>query len=201
MDNYLSKSITRIWPYRILKRDDGEIISDIENIMQHFTAKDRFFDMVVFVPYAGQYLGELFNQIYDGTYEVNFITVRRASTVSQDKIFKNFIFKRKWLSDFMRHIDVFWRLIKYILRLGQKMVMETTMHFDVRDKDVLVIDDDVATGTTLAIVKSALLGHGASSVTTASISNHFLPNRIKVDYSVYKYKLLRTKNSRDYYAS
>jgi hypoxanthine-guanine phosphoribosyltransferase len=81
------------------------------------------------------------------------------------------------------------------------MVEATTMEFSVKDKKVLVIDDDVATGTTLSLVKSTLLEHGASSVTTASISNHFLPDEIKVDYSVYKYKLLRTKNSRDYYAT
>jgi hypoxanthine-guanine phosphoribosyltransferase len=73
--------------------------------------------------------------------------------------------------------------------------------FDVRNKRVLVIDDDIAIGTTLELVKSTLLKHGASSVTTATISNHFLPDKIKVDYSLYCYALLRTKNSRDYYAS
>jgi len=191
----------KLWPYRILKRDDSDIKVDLSNIMQRFAGKGLIFDDVVFVPYAGNYLSELFVQIYDGSCEVNFVTVRRASTVSQDSLLKKFIFKRKWLSDIMRHVDVLLRLIKYKLGLNQKMVVEPTVDFDVRDKKVLVIDDDVATGTTLAIVKSALLERGASSVTTASISNHFLPNEIKVDYSVYKYKLLRTKNSRDYYAT
>jgi len=169
--------------------------------MKHFAAEGETFDTVVFVPNAGKYLSELFAQFYDGSCEVNFMTVRRASTVSHESVFKKFIFKRKWLSDIMRYVDVFLRLVKYRLGLGQKMVAETTVDFDVKGKAVLVIDDDIATGTTLAIVKSALLEHGASSVTTASISNHFLPNEIKVDYSVYKYKLLRTKNSRDYYAT
>jgi len=191
----------KLWPYRILKRDDEDIKADLKNMMQHLATEGLTFDMVVFVPYAGKYLSESFAQIYDGSCEVNFVTVRRASTVSQDNLLKKFIFKRKWLSDIMRHLDVLLRLIKYKLGLNQKMVVEPTVNFDVRDKKVLVIDDDVATGTTLAIVKSALLERGASSVTTASISNHFLPNEIKVDYSVYKYKLLRTKNSRDYYAT
>lgn len=191
----------KLWPYRILKRDDDDIKADLSKIMQHFVIRGRVFDIIVFVPYAGKYLSELFAQVYDGSCQVNFVTVRRASTVSQDGLLKKFIFKRKLLSDIMRHVDVLWRLIKHMLGLGQKMVAETTVDFDVKDKDVLVIDDDIATGTTLAIVKYALLERGASSVTTASISNHFLPNEIKVDYSVYKYKLLRTKNSRDYYAT
>ena len=191
----------KLWPYRILKRDEEGIKADLKNMMQHLATEGLTFDMVVFVPYAGKYLSELYAQIYDGSCQLNFVTVRRASTVSKDNLLKKFIFKRKWLSDIMRHVDVLLRLIKYKLGLNQKMVVEPTVDFDVRDKKVLVIDDDVATGTTLAIVKSALLERGASSVTTASISNHFLPNEIKVDYSVYRYALLRTKNSRDYYAT
>ena len=191
----------KLWPYRILKRDDDDIKAGLKNIMQHFAARDRSFDMVVFVPNAGKYLSELFVQIYDSSCEVNFVTVRRASTVSGENLIKKLIFKKRWLSDAMRHIDVLWRLMKYKLRLGQKMVAETSVEFDVKGKDVLVIDDDIATGATLTIVKSSLLKHGASSVATASISNHFLPDRIKADYSVYQYVLLRTKNSRDYYAS
>ena len=191
----------RVWPYRILRRDDDDIKADLCRIMQHFSEKGVTFDTVVFVPYAGKYLSELFAQVNNGSCPVNFVTVRRASTVSQESVLKKFIFKRKWLSDIMRHVDVFLRLIKHRLGLGQKMVAETTVDFAVKGKDILVIDDDIATGTTLAIVKSALLEHGASSVTTASISNHFLPDKIEVDYAVYKYKLLRTKNSRDYYAT
>ena len=191
----------RLWPYRILKRDDCDVKADLAAIMDHFATEGETFDTVVFVPYAGRYLSELFAQIYDGSCEVNFMTVRRASTVSQESVLKKFIFKRKWLSDIMRHVDVLWRLIKHRLGLGQKMVAETTVDFAVKGKDILVIDDDIATGTTLTIVKSTLLERGASSVTTASISNHFLPDEIEVDYAVYKYKLLRTKNSRDYYAT
>ena len=191
----------KLWPYRILKRDEDDIKAALSKIMEHFAEHDETFDAVVFVPHAGRYLSELFAQIYDSSCEVNFVTVRRASTVSQDNLLKKFIFKRKWLSDIMRHVDVLLRLIKYKLGINQKMVVEPTVDFDVRDKKVLIIDDDVATGATLALVKSALLERGASSVTTASISNHFLPDKIDVDYSVYRYALLRTKNSRDYYAT
>lgn len=191
----------KFWPYRILKRDDDGIKSDVNNIMRHFSSSSEAFDTIVFVPYAGKYLSEMFGQIFDGSCDVRFVTVRRASTVSKDNLLKRFVFKRKWLSDVMRHVDVLLRLIKYKTGLGQKMVAESTIDFDVKDKKVLVIDDDVATGTTLEIVKATLLEHGASSVTTASISNHFLPDEIDVDYSVYRYKLLRTKNSRDYYAT
>jgi hypoxanthine-guanine phosphoribosyltransferase len=81
------------------------------------------------------------------------------------------------------------------------MVANIDIDFDVNKKTILIIDDDIATGTTLAMVKSILFERGASSVTTATISNHFLPDEIKVDYSVYRYILLRTKNSRDYYAT
>ncbi len=190
-----------VWPYRILKRNDEDVRTDLKAIMQHFAEKGRNFEIVVFVPNAGKYLSGLFTQIYDRSVEVHFVTVRRASTVSRESLIKKFIFKRKCLSDVMRHFDVLWRLVKYWLGIGQKMVAETEVNFDVKGKEVLVIDDDIATGTTLEIVKATLLEHGASSVTTASISNHFLPDEIKVDYSVYRYKLLRTKNSRDYYAT
>ena len=198
---FLTRSRKKIWPYKILKLDDEDIKNDLKNIILHFAKNDKIFDMVVFVPYAGLYLSELFTQIYNDTYEVNFMTVRRASTVSKDNYLKKFIFKKEWLSDLIRHLEVLWRLKKHYLKLGQKMVKKSTVDFDVGDKNVLVIDDDVATGMTLSIVKSALLKRGASSVTTASISNHLLPDKIKVDYSVYRYKLLRTKNSRDYYAT
>jgi len=191
----------KLWPYRILKRNDDDIKVDLKKIMRHFAEKGKTFDTIVFVPCAGRYLGKLFPQIHNDSCEVNFVTVRRASTVSQENLLKRFIFKRKWLSDIMRHVDVLWRLIKHRLGLGQKMVADATVDFTVKGKDVLVIDDDIATGTTLAIVKSTLLEHGASSVMMASISNHFLPDEINVDYSVYRYALLRTKNSRDYYAN
>ena len=191
----------RLWPYRILKRDDDDIRDDLRNIMRHFAQKNQTFDMIVFVPNAGKYLSQLFIEIFDGSFEVNFVTVRRASTVSKENSLKQIIFKKKWLADAMRHIDVLLRLIKYKLGIKQTMVAELLVDFDVRNKSILVIDDDIATGATLELVKSVLLKHGASSVTTASVSNHFLPDEIKVDYSLYHYALLRTKNSRDYYAT
>jgi len=191
----------KLWPYRIIRRDDDDIKSDLSNIMRHFAGKSQIFDMIVFVPNAGKYLSQLFIEIFDGSFEVNFMTVRRASTVSKDNRLKQVVFKKKCLADVMRHIEVMLRLVKYKLGVRQKMVAELTVDFDVRNKKVLVIDDDIAIGTTLELVKSTLLKLGASSVTTATISNHFLPDKIKVDYSLYCYALLRTKNSRDYYAS
>jgi phosphoribosylpyrophosphate synthetase len=190
-----------LWPYRILSRDDDDIKADLSDIMQHFTQKSQNFDMIVFVPNAGKYLSQLFVEIFNDSFEINFVTVRRASTVSKDNRLKQIIFKKKWLADAMRHIDVLLRLIKYKLGIRQTMVAELTVNFDVKNKRVLVVDDDIASGTTLELVKSVLLKHGASSVTTASISNHFLPDEIKVDYSLYRYALLRTRNSRDYYAT
>ncbi|MCK4627477.1 MAG: phosphoribosyltransferase, partial [Sedimentisphaerales bacterium] len=68
-------------------------------------------------------------------------------------------------------------------------------------KKILVIDDSVDTGTTLKMVKSALMEKRVQSVSTACISNHLVPDKVDVDYSVYRYSLLRTKNSRDYYAT
>lgn len=191
----------KLWPYRILKRDDNDIKADLNNIIQHFAGESQTFDMIVFVPNAGKYLSQLFVEIFDGSSEINFVTVRRASTASKDSSLKQIIFKKKWLADVMRHIDVLLRLIKYKLGIRQAMVAELSVDFDVGNKSVLVIDDDIATGTTLELVKYILLKHGASSVTTASVSNHFLPDKIKVDYSLYRYALLRTKNSRDYYAA
>jgi len=80
--------------------------------------------------------------------------------------------------------------------------METVLDvgFNVGGKKVLIIDDSVDTGTTLSMVKSALLKKGAESVSTACVSNHLLPDKVGVDYSVYTYALLRTRNSRDYNA-
>lgn len=189
------------WPYRILKRDDEDIRADLESIMKHFKSQGQVFDMVVFVPNAGRYLKDLFVDKFGDSFDINFVTVRRASTVRRVNSFKKFIFKRKWFSDFMRHFDVFYRLVKHILGIRQKMHAELAIDFDVKNKKVLVIDDDIATGETLSLVKSSLLEHGASCVTMATISNHFLPNKIFVDYSVYRYVLLRTNNSRDYYAT
>jgi phosphoribosylpyrophosphate synthetase len=169
--------------------------------MRHFESQGQVFDTVVFIPYAGKYLNELFVDKFGDSFDIDFVTVRRASTVKRDNLFKKFIFKRKWLSNVMRHFDVFFRLVKHKLGKRQKMLAELAIDFDVKDRRVLVIDDDIATGETLSLVKSFLLERGASSVATATISNHFLPDKINVDYSVYKYVLLRTKNSRDYYAT
>lgn len=191
----------KLWPYRILKQDDHDIRVDLSNLMQHFNAEGLVFDIIVFVPHAGIYLSNIFKELFGETFDINFVTVRRASTVSKSNFIKRYIFKKKILADIMRHVDVLIRLFKYRIGKSQKMVTELEINFDVNGKHILVIDDDIATGTTLGNVKSILLKHGAASVTTSCISNHFLPDEIKVDYSVHKYVLLRTKNSRDFDAT
>lgn len=191
---------TRLWPYRILIRDDVGIKSDLKNIMQHFEMREVVFDTIVFVPNAGVYLSELFIELFSERYDINFITVRRSSTVAKSNFIKEFIFSKKWLSDFMRHLEVLLRLIKYELGIKQKMTTELKVDFNATDKRVLVIDDSVDTGTTLKMVKYALMKKRVQSVVTACISNHLVPDKVDVDYSVYRYALLRTKNSRDYNA-
>lgn len=193
--------LARSWPYRILTRDDDSIKSDLKNIMQHFEMREVAFDTIVFIPNAGVYLSELFIELFGERYDINFITVRRSSTVAKSNFIKELIFSKRWLSDFMRHLEVLLRLVKYKLGIKQKMTAKLKIDFNVRDKRVLVIDDSVDTGTTLKMVKSALMEIGVQSVATACISNHLMPDKIDVDYSVYRYALLRTKNSRDYYAT
>lgn len=191
----------RLWPYRILKRDDEDIKADLKKIMQHFQKEGQVFDTIVFVPKAGCYLSELFIEMFDHSFDVNFVTVRRASTISKSNFAKEFIFKRKWLSDVMRHFEVLVRLIKFKIGIRQKMVAKPEIGFNAADKRILVIDDSVDTGTTLRMVKAALLEKRTRSVITACISNHLMPEEVDVDYTVYRYRLLRTKNSRDYYAT
>ena len=191
----------KLWPYRILKRDDDDIKADLSDIMQHFVPQGKTFDMVIFVPNAGYYLSKLFVEIFGNSFEVNLVTVRRASTVAKSNRVKEFIFKRKWLSNFMRHLEVLIRIIKFKCGIKQKMKAVPEIGFNAAGKKLLVIDDSVDTGTTLSMVKSMLLENGAASVTTACISNHLLPEKVCVDYTVYTYALLRTKNSRDYYAA
>ena len=87
------------WPYRVLKRDDDDVRCDLDKIMRHFVMQGKIFDTVVFVPYAGKYLSELFAEKFGSSFDVDFVTVRRVSTVSKDNLFKKFIFKRKWLSN------------------------------------------------------------------------------------------------------
>ena len=192
--------LTRLWPYRMLTRDDVGIKNDLKNIMQHFETREVAFDTIVFIPNAGVYLSELFIELFGERYDINFITVRRSSTVAKSNFIKELIFSKKWLSDFMRHLEVLLRLVKYKFGIRQKMTAKLKIDFNVRDKRVLVIDDSVDTGTTLKMVKSALMEKGIQSVATACISNHLMPDKVDVDYSVYRYALLRTKNSRDYYA-
>ncbi len=190
----------KLWPYRILKRDDDGIRADLGSVMQHFAAKGFTFDTIVFVPNAGYYLSKLFVGMFGNSFEVNFVKVRRASTVAKGNPAKEFVFRRKWLSNFMRHVEVLIRLVKFKLGIKQKMKAALEIGFNVAGKKILVIDDSVDTGTTMNLVKSALLKNGASSVATACISNHLLPNNVCVDYAVYTYALLRTRNSRDYNA-
>lgn len=193
--------LTRLWPYRILTRNDDEIKADLKQIIGHFSRKGIVFDTIVFVPNAGIYLSELFIELFGERYDINFITVRRSSTVAKSNFIKELIFSKKWLSDFMRHLEVLLRLAKYKFGIKQKMTAKLEIDFDVRDKRVLVIDDSVDTGTTLKMVKSALMEKRVRSVITACISNHLMPDKVDIDYSVYRYALLRTKNSRDYYAT
>lgn len=199
--NKIKEFVMKLWPYRILRRDDDGIKIDLNKIVQYFVAKELSFDMIVFIPNAGCYLSELFVEMFDNSFEVNFVTIRRASTVVKSNLAKEFIFRRKWLSNIMRHFEVLLRLVKLKLGIRQKMATELEIDFDVANKIVLVIDDSVDTGTTLRMVKSALLENGARSIVTACISNHLVPDKVDVDYSVYRYRLLRTKNSRDYYAT
>lgn len=191
----------KLWPYKILGRDDDDIKTNLEQIIGHFSRKGIVFDTVVFIPNAGIYLSELFIELFGERYDINFITVRRSSTVAKSNFIKELIFSKKRLSDFMRHLEVLLRLVKYRLGIKQKMTAKLKIDFNVIDKKILVIDDSVDTGTTLKMVKSALMEKRVQSVSTACISNHLVPDKVDVDYSVYRYSLLRTKNSRDYYAT
>ena len=159
------------------------------------------FDTIVFVPNAGKYISGLFIELFGDSFEIEFITVRRAFTVTKINPLKEFIFKRKWLSNIMRHVEVLLRVIKYKTGLRHNRIIQHSVDFDVKNKKILVIDDSVDTGTTLKLIKRLLLNKGAQSVTTACISNHLLPKHVHVDYAVHTYALLRTINSRDYYAT
>jgi len=193
--------IRRIWPYKILPRDDDDIKADLLKIMRHFGRNSNTFDVVVFVPNAGIYLARMFVELFGKSTNINFVAVRRISTVSKDNFLKELVFRKRWLASLMRHVEVFIRLVKFELGIRQKMVTEFEIDFDVKGKTVLVIDDSVETGTTLRLVKKTLLERGVSSVITACISKDLIPDKVDVEYSVYRYALLRTKNSRDYYAT
>ena len=80
------------------------------------------------------------------------------------------------------------------------MTSNCNIDFDVKAKEILVIDDSCETGSTIKAVESLLKSHGAVSVTSACITRDLVPDKAPVDYSVYKYELLRTRNSRDYKA-
>jgi phosphoribosylpyrophosphate synthetase len=190
-----------LWPYRILKKDDEDIKRDLKNIVKHFKQNGLQFSTVVFIPSAGVYLSQMFHEVFNGSIEVRLLTIQRASTVAGNNWLKNIVFKKKSLAGLMRHVEVFLRLVKYKFGLRHKRVMQESINFDVKNKNVLVIDDSVDTGTTMNIIKSKLLLNGARNVYTACISNHLIPEKVHVDYSIYKYILLRTKNSRDYYAT
>jgi UDP-N-acetylglucosamine transferase subunit ALG13 len=192
--------LSRVWPYRILPREDDDITADLRDIIEHFADQDRLFDVAVFIPNAGAYLSERFRPLVNGTVDIRFVTVRRASTVSEPGPVKAFIFRHRVLSNIMRHVEVLARRIKYALRAKQKMVVDFDLDFDPQGKRVLVIDDSVDTGTTMRMVKQMLRERGATAVATACISNHLVPEKVLVDYAVYRYRLLRTKNSRDYHA-
>lgn len=192
--------IKYFWPYRILMRDTHGLTMDILKIMRYFEKKEITFDTVVFIPNAGIYLSNIFIGLFGDSYDIEFITVRRASSLAKDHPIKGFVFQRKWASDFMRHVEVFLRLVKRKLKLTHKRNSQQSIDFDVKGKNILVIDDSADTGTTMKIVKSALLKKGAKAVSTACISNHLVPDEVELDFSVYRYALLRTPNSKDYYA-
>ncbi len=193
--------LARLWPYKILQRDDEGIRTDLRNILEHFARAGCQFDLIVFIPNAGLYLREMFQSISDGSTPVGFVTVRRVSTVSKNGRLKTFVFNRRILSDVLRHVEVLLRLVKSRIGSRQRMVVEFDIDFDPQGKRVLVIDDSVDTGTTMNMVAELLSSRGASSISTACISNHLMPNAIRVDYAVYRYRLLRTRNSRDYHAA
>jgi len=189
-----------VWPYSVLQRDDDGISDDLRNIVDHFDRIGYAYDLIIFIPEAGRYLWEMFKGSVDSDVEVAFVTVRRASTTASSHWLKDAVFKRRVLSDVMRHVEVLVRLTKRRFGLKQKMVADLDIDFDPGGRRVLVIDDSVDTGTTMQMVKALLLAKGAHSVKTACISNHLVPDKTHVDYAVYRYKLLRTRNSRDYHA-
>jgi hypoxanthine phosphoribosyltransferase len=192
--------IMKFWPYHIVDKDDDDIKKDLRNIMEHFKRIGMEFDIIVFIPNAGIYLSQLFKEIYGETISVRLLTVRRVSTVAQENWFKRLVFTKRWLAFLMRHTEVLFRLIKHRLGCSHKRIIEP-ITFDVRDKKILVIDDSVDTGTTLNTVKSILVENGAQSIQTACITNYLLPYEVHVDYAVGIHVLIRTKNSRDYYAT
>ncbi|MFT5295185.1 MAG: UDP-N-acetylglucosamine transferase subunit ALG13 [Colwellia sp.] len=182
------------WPYYILERGDDELKSDLKLIIEQFHGE---FDIVVFIPNAGTYLHQLFVEVFSNKYITQFITVRRKVSTSKNHIFKDLVFKHRNLSNFMRHVEVFLRLIKGVIKLKRNRVVSFD-GLDVHDKRVLVIDDSVDSGSTMKIVKKAIKDSGAESVMFSCISNHLTPKSVFVDFSVYEYALLRTKNSKDY---
>lgn len=192
--------VKKFWPYRILTRDTHGLTMDMQKIMRYFEKKEMTFDTVVFIPNAGIYLSNIFIGLFGDSYDIEFITVRRASSSAKDHPIKDFVFRRKWASNFMRHVEVFLRLLKRKLKLTHKRDSQQSIDFDVKGKNILVIDDSADTGMTLKIVKFKLLENGAETVSTACISNHLVPDEVELDFSVYRYALLRTQNSRDYYA-
>lgn len=193
----MRKFIKLIWPYYILEREDEDLKKDLQVIVEKL---EYNFDIVIFIPNAGIYLHDLFISIYGDRFQTDFITIRRAISSKKNNSIKNFVFKRRWLSNIMRHVEVAMRLIKTILKLKRHRDVDSSIDFQVEGKTVLIIDDSVDTGTTMILAKKMLLDMGASDVKTACISNHLQPRKIPVDCSVYEYALLRTKNSKDYAA-
>ena len=187
-----------LWPYYVLRRDDEGVREDLRTIMNHFMGIQERFDCVVFIPNAGVYLSDRFKEIYSDIYPVNFVTIRRSSSSQKDRAAFSMIYRKEWLSSLFRHLEVLVRLMKMTFHISHKRTVQQNVDFDVRGKSILVIDDSVDTGTTLAIIKKNMIERGAVKIRTACISNHLRPNTVPVDFSVYRYALLRTKNSRDY---
>ncbi len=187
----------RIWPYYIFERDGEQLKDDLQKIID-FISKDWSIDVVIFVPNAGLYLHELFTERFGDKYATGFITIRRAATLAGDSKLKAVVFRYKVLSDFARHVEVALRLVKYFLKLKRDRRVQDDMNISAKGKNVLLIDDSVDSGSTIEIGRRMLIESGAQEVKVCCVSNHLYPRKIKTDYSVYEYALLRTKNSRDY---
>ena len=190
-----------LWPYHILELSDQELAQDLVRIMTHFKGIGYWPDLLVFVPQAGCHLRDLLLERMPNCCDVAMFSVRRACSLRRPNVLQKFIFRRRTLADIFRHVEVLLRLVKFTLKLRHNRHVEGDADSEVIGKRILIIDDSVDTGSTMRIISGRLIEAGAQEVRTACISNHMLPRKVKVDYAVHEYALLRTPNSRDYYAA
>jgi len=189
-----------MWPYEVVRKTDADIERDLRELVMALEGQGRRFDTIVFVPNAGYYLRDMFIRGLgaERNYDIRFVSVRRASTVEANSAFHRYVFKRRWLADLLRHVEMVVRLMKRCGGISQKMVRQDHLDFDPRGREILVVDDSTETGTTLSLVKTMLLEAGAASVTTACISNNAPARQEVVDFALTRCRLLRTRASRDY---